>query len=166
MSGIQTASMGCVTIEFGINRKAMMAIKDHAKNVCTIHRWRVAWRTVAETHHPRIRAARVKSFKRRMRLRFLENHEELFEPMMKTFFETASASPFRRGMPSSTLESESVEDFFSAIFSCTGSPTETILNLSLYSRWRKKAAPRRVAMNGGKFADKEECDCRRTHNRL
>jgi hypothetical protein len=153
MSGIQTASTGCVTTEFGINRKAMMAMKDHAKNVCTIHRWRVAWRTVAEIHHPRMRAARAKSLKWRMRLWFLENHEVSisFKLMMGTLFEMASASPLRRGMPRSSLERESVEDFFSAIFSCTGLPTETILNLNLRSRWRKTAtrmAPRRGKERG------------------
>ena len=63
MSGIQSASTGCVAIEFGMNRKAMRVMKNHAKNVCTVHLWRVAWRTVAEMHHPRMRAARAKSFK-------------------------------------------------------------------------------------------------------
>jgi cystathionine beta-lyase/cystathionine gamma-synthase len=37
-----------------MSRNAMMAMKNHAKNVCTIHRWRVARRTVAEIHHPKM----------------------------------------------------------------------------------------------------------------
>jgi hypothetical protein len=124
-----------------------MAMKDHAKNVCTIHRWRVAWRTVAEIHHPRMKVARARGFKQRMRLRFFKNREGaiLFKPMVeRSLFEmardgrVASASPLRRGMPCSSLDSEPVEDFFSAIFSCTGSPTETILNLNLYGRCGKR----------------------------
>jgi len=75
--GPQTAPTGFVTTELGMNRKAMIRIKDHAQIVCTIlmdayvqrqhrqysrsgvtyHRWRVTGRTVAEIHHPRMRRA-------------------------------------------------------------------------------------------------------------
>src|SRR5258708_3925792 len=58
-----------------MNLKAMMAMKDHAKNVCTTHRWRVAWMIGAESPPPRMRTARAKSLKRRTRQRFLENQE-------------------------------------------------------------------------------------------
>jgi hypothetical protein len=87
--------MGRVTIDVGMNRKAMMAIKDHAKKVCTIHRWRVACRVVAEIHHPRMMPARAKSLQRRMRLRFLENHEgsALYKLIIVSSFKSASASP-------------------------------------------------------------------------
>jgi hypothetical protein len=73
--GTQTASTGRVTTEVGIKRKAMVAMNDQAKKVCTIHRWRVARRMVAEIHHARMSAARAQSFTQRTRRRFRANHD-------------------------------------------------------------------------------------------
>jgi hypothetical protein len=145
-----------------MKRKAMMAMNDHAKNVCTTHRWRVAWRMVAEIHHPRMRAARVKSLKRRKRLLFLKNHEGSFK--------LTSASPFRRGMIRSSVESESVDDFFSEICSCTRLPIDSILNVYIFTVIGGKKRQRRPRGEGKgtgeELADKEESDSRRKHSQL
>ena len=62
-----TSSTGRVTA-LGMKRKAMIRMKDHAKKVCTIHRWRVAWRVMEEIHQPRMRRARPTRLTTRTRL--------------------------------------------------------------------------------------------------
>lgn len=69
--GPQTAATGRETIELGMNRNAITLsrdqkgltrakkiiaykMKNHAQRVWGIHLWRVAGRTVAEIHQPRI----------------------------------------------------------------------------------------------------------------
>lgn len=85
--GPQTAPTGFVTTVLGMYRKAMTRMKNHAQIVCTIlmdarradvsnrqdyrsgathHRSRVAGRTVAEIHHPRMRRARPHKIKGRI----------------------------------------------------------------------------------------------------
>jgi len=97
-----------------MNRKVMMAMKDQAQNVCTIHLWRVAGRRVAEIHHPRISAARAESFTQRTRPRFRANHDGDCRVSWPAITSTSFTSTSPWGAPRFSLGSEAGEvDLFS-----------------------------------------------------
>jgi len=118
-SGAHTASTGRVTTELGMKRKAMIAMKDQAKVVCTIHRWRVAGRTVAEIHHARMSAATTPSFTPRTRPRCRANQDQVECVSGPTIIISSFSSTSSWEMPRFSLGSGEVdsEELFPGILS-------------------------------------------------
>jgi hypothetical protein len=98
-----------------MNRKAIMAMRNQAQNVCTIHLWRVAGRRVAEIHHPRISMARAQSFTLRTRPWFRANHDGDCRVSSPAITSTSLTSTSPWGMLRFSLGSEAGEsvDLFS-----------------------------------------------------